>query len=258
MSRITELGEASSVSKDDYLLLSSPTLGERKILTKNIVGGSKSASRLVVFNKFNKDNYAQYRYTAEEDCTMICFNAAVNNYANNYDGMNSMITTTGTVIGTDTISDNYDSQNKVRNQYTVCKIISLSEGDTVTWSNNIPANMIVGLHIGIIVDFDINAFSQIEHVVQADNSVNTGTITIPSNGTYLLISGVWAGNNNNGRYSITHPNNETILFNPIANDGLIVRANPKIFTASANDSISYDFASFTSYVSKGYYLYKLT
>ena len=54
------------------------------------------------------------------------------------------------------------------------------------------------------------------------------------------------------------PKNEIVLFESIANDALIIRAKPTIFTASANDSISYNFATFTSYVSKGYYLYKLT
>ena len=38
MSRIIELGEASNVSQNDYVLLSSSTLGERKYLAKNFAG----------------------------------------------------------------------------------------------------------------------------------------------------------------------------------------------------------------------------
>lgn len=254
-------------------VMSSASLTTKNITTNGIYNASSDnadgyssvtvnvnvkSNRLVVYNKFNSATYAQFVYTAEEDCTMIAFNALVNNVANNYAASEAAISTTGTIISSDTISDDYDSQSKVRNQDTVCKIISLSEGDTVTFSNTIPANMIDALHIGIIVDFNINAFNHIEHIVKADNSVSTGTITIPSDGIYLLISCVMAGNNNIGNYTITHPNNETVLFESIANDALVIRANPTIFTASANDSISYNFATFTSYVSKGYYLYKLT
>lgn len=38
MGRIIELGEASSISANDYILLSSPTNGERKFLAKNLAG----------------------------------------------------------------------------------------------------------------------------------------------------------------------------------------------------------------------------
>lgn len=44
MSRITELGEASGVSGNDYVLLSSPTAGERKILASAFQGSSGSSA----------------------------------------------------------------------------------------------------------------------------------------------------------------------------------------------------------------------
>ena len=292
MARILTLGEASGISENDDILVDSPTLGSRRIKAKyfqggdpvlaektitengiynastdnadgystvsvNVSGGA-NPNRLVVYNKFNKDTYAQFRYTAETDCIMIAFNALVNNAANTYSQMGSYISTTGTVISTDSISDGYNSSNFTRNQSTVCKIIRLSQGNTVTFSNDIPANMIDAIHIGIIINFEVTAFSKIEYSVLADNHLSMGSISIPTNGNYLLISCVLAGNNNIGRYTISHPNNETILFPPIANDALVARTKPTIFTANANDSIDYDFATFINYVSKGYYLYKLT
>lgn len=44
MSRIIELGEASGIFGNDYLLLSSPTAGERKILAQNFKGSGGSSA----------------------------------------------------------------------------------------------------------------------------------------------------------------------------------------------------------------------
>lgn len=260
MSRITALGEASSVSKDDYILLSSPTLGERKISAKNLgVGGGESANRLVVFNKYMKDDYQQSIYTAKNDCIILCFNACINGQSNTKD-IGSYIGTTGTVIATDYISDNWDSSNNTRNQTVKCSVIALEEGDTVTFSNSINSsyNFTVIFHIGIIVDFDINSLYKVVYETKSDNNLSSANINIPSDGIYFLVTCVTAGDYKPVPVSITHPNTETILFNPVAHDSLMAKVGFKIFTAKANDTIALSYATFTSYVSKGYYLYKLT
>lgn len=46
MSRVIELGEASNVSQNDYVLLSSPTLGERRYKASNFVGGDPTPMTL--------------------------------------------------------------------------------------------------------------------------------------------------------------------------------------------------------------------
>lgn len=254
MGRIIELGEASSVSKDDYLLLSSPTLGERKILTKNVVGGGKVASRLVVFNKFMRDDNRQFTYTAEEDCIMLCFNSCINNSARTYD-VAANIGTLGTVLSTDSISDQWSSPN--RNQAVKCSLISLEKDETVTFTNSADFNYTTLFHIGIILDLDVASLFRIAYEVKSDNNLTSVDVNIPSDGIYFLVQLVASGDYKPGAMYATHPNTETILFNPIAHDSLMMNINFKIISAKANDTISLSYATFTNYVSKGYYLYKL-
>lgn len=190
-------------------------------------------------------------FTASKDGYVLCFNQNMNGEASTQT-LTSTFTTNATLISENDLSENYNAPN--RNHDTKIAIYHVTAGDTITFSNVVNGGYTTQLHLAFYIP-DGYTITREDFKAQSDGSMGTTLTKSLTNGLYFSVvfesSGQGTANNkalcevSGGDYR-----SETIY------DVALIGCSVALMDSSY--SITYTWASTTSYVTRGYVIYKLT
>lgn len=208
----------------------------------------------VLLSKSYRNSTAGSTYVASTAGVLICVNQNMNGEASTKT-LTAGITTTGTVLYTDTYNPSWSSPN--RNQCTTVSIIEVDVGDTITFSNSQNGNYTTQLHLVLSAMGTVDALSRVVSEAKSDNNFSSAqTYTVSSTGKYLAICFQCRGNGN-GTKAVTLssvPSGEvTKVFDATTNHSVSI----EIIDVVNSGAFTFDWINQNDYATKGYCIYKI-
>ena len=208
----------------------------------------------VLMTRSYRNSSAGSTYTATSAGTLLCINQNLNGEASTKT-LTSPITTTGTVIATNTYDTSWNSPN--RNQNTTVSIIQVEAGDTITFGNSIGGgSYTTQLHMVLKSLGTLDAITRLVSEAKADNSFSSDqTYSITSAGKYLVLGFQCRGTGAGTQYA-------TISANPTCSIDEELRGgqNHSVSVAvvdTSNTTFTFSWGNQGDYATKGYAIYKI-
>ena len=200
-------------------------------------------------------------YTASATNYILVFNNECMGQAQSTKYTSANITTTGTIIWTDTLSSDYSNAG-TRDVTTTISLIRVELGDTVSLFNAHSNNMMTQTHL----IFPVTAIGDgelidISHAMVWDRNTTTETlgsfshINIPNLVIKYIVCIQQSNPNNSGTSSveITGVTSSNIYVSESNYDTLIIGE----YSMDSNDTVNFVFSGVQQYVSKNYYVWLL-
>lgn len=208
----------------------------------------------VLLAKSYRNSTAGSTYVASTAGVVVCVNQNMNGEASTKT-LTAGITTTGTVLYTDTYNPSWSSPN--RNQCTTVSVIQVDVGDSITFSNSQNGSYTTQLHLVLSAMGTVDALSRVVSEAKSDNNFSTAqTYTVSSAGKYLAICFQCRGNGN-GTKAVTLssvPSGEvTKVFDATANHSVSI----EIIDVVSSGAFTFEWINQNDYATKGYCIYKI-
>lgn len=202
-------------------------------------------------------------YTATENCYVLCLNMNNNGEASDKT-LTSTFTTAGTLVFENEYTSSWSSPD--RNNTTKIALYELLAGQSITFENTIAQSgfYTTQVHIAWIVDSDfastITGITREQFVSKSDNTLGTlQTVTTLDTGAYLVLGFETAGSGVSGiDATVSTPTGAYSEHWKLTDDNTYAITEATYMEATQITSLDITYASKTSYISRGYAVYKFS